>query len=223
MRIWTWAGAAHPVGNIANWCTTSVVIVATVTGVASATPRDGRPAVIAENALDTRTVRHVRPVDERGAWLLNAGCEYSPTIHAMLDEIDHSDVVAYVRTMPSLPHGLDGRLMFIVTVSGIRYVQMQLKDTNDVSKALMILGHELRHVIEVARDPAIVDSSSMASQYLTKGSVRIQGASLAADTWQAQAAADEVHRELRGRSWALETDFERERLGYQKPTRRASR
>ena len=151
---------------------------------------------------------HLRSEDPIVIWLIAAGRENSPTFRRLVDTIDASDVLVYVR-VDQLPPKLGGKIAFMAGAAGIRYVQIVLSARADVVQMLPIFGHELQHAVEVARDPAIVDRQSMAEEYLTHASVRIRGAALFADTAGAIGVGLQVARDLQSRHAEIRSAFER--------------
>jgi hypothetical protein len=84
-----------------------------------------------------------------------------------------------------------------------RYARVTLVARGDLLATFSILGHELQHVAEIARDPLIIDADSMATEYLSFGAIRIRSARLSAETGDAIGVAAQVMRELQPRRGEL--------------------
>jgi hypothetical protein len=125
------------------------------------------PAAAAESVIiDTLALQtQVRTTDQRLARLLNEGVRNSPTLRALVERLNDSDVVVYVRCDVMPPLGIAGRLSFVGTGGGYRYVLVRVSYLHSHAQQLAILGHELQHAVEVAETPAIVDPESLAREY----------------------------------------------------------
>jgi hypothetical protein len=143
----------------------------------------------------------VRTTDRRLRRLLDEGARASPTFRALIDRLNASDVVVYVECAGT--HGLprvEGRLLFVATAGGFRYVVLQVAWLAPRHRQLAILAHELQHAVEIAETPSIVDASSLAREYVRFGRVsrRPDSGSVAFDTLAAVQAGAQVLRELNG-------------------------
>jgi hypothetical protein len=162
---------------------------------APAAARDG-------GTLSDRQPR-IRTTDRRLASLLEEGARASTTFRALVDHLARSDVVVYLRCDRSPePQRLDGRLTFLSTAGGFRYVVIRLNWLTARRRQLAILAHELQHAVEVADRPAIVDGPSLAREYARIGYVNRGSATpgLSFDTHAAVATGERVLREIAGAS-----------------------
>jgi hypothetical protein len=139
----------------------------------------------------------VRPNDGRTAAILNDGLSRSETLRVLVDEIEQSDVIVYLEIQWNLRRGLAGSLTWITGTKSLRYVRISLSPdlTGDVMVAT--LGHELQHAVEIARQPSIISSATLASYYATNG-LRMAAHWNGWDTVAARQTGDEVRRELGG-------------------------
>ena len=153
---------------------------------------------------DTESDRplRVRTTDRRLQAILHDGVRESPTFRALVDRLARSDVVVYVQCdRASAAHRLDGRLTFVSSAGGFRYVVVRVAWLNPRARQLAILAHELQHAVEIADTPAIVDGASLAREYRRMGyETRRLAAPLgiAFDTHAAIAAGERVLRDLQG-------------------------
>ena len=60
---------------------------------------------------------------------------------------------------------LFGRLAFMSAAGGWRYVNIRLSCRLNAQEEIAALGHELRHAVEVADAPSIVDVESLGEHY----------------------------------------------------------
>jgi hypothetical protein len=109
--------------------------------------------------------RRVRTSDARLQSAIDHGMRFSPTFQDLVDRLERSDVVVYVEADPRSQDGLAGRLLFISAQGGTRYVLVRVAVFADRAQQIAILGHELRHAVEVADAPAIVDRRSLERAY----------------------------------------------------------
>jgi len=159
-----------------------------------ATPR----ALTAETPVDDAH-RHVRTTDRRLHRLLHEGLRTSDTFRGLVDRLHQSDVVVYLECGgPSTPGG--GRLTFVSAVGGYRYVHVRVSLLMSTDQQLAIIGHELRHAVEIADAPDVVDGPSMAVAYQRIGYAKPRTMGLAFDSDAAIEAGYRVLRDLSGAS-----------------------
>lgn len=169
-------------------------------------------ATIAATLLADRAVfasdefAQVRPVSKRVANLIQNGIRRSPTIARFMQVVAASDVVVYVRSSGKAPadlagatgfmgRGADGRRWLMVTLYGDAG-WTTLEDAED--RQLITLGHELRHVLEVAAADHVTSADEFASFYRDIGD---EWRPSHVDTDDARAAGDQVARELTMLRW----------------------
>ncbi len=114
--------------------------------------------VLAEDA-------HVRPLTPMARVALIRGLEQSPSFRALVERLNRSDIVVYVRDRRALPPALAAYLTFMTSAGGVRYVMVQLSRRLTPSQQVATLGHELQHAVEIAERPWIVDAPSLAGEY----------------------------------------------------------
>jgi hypothetical protein len=119
-------------------------------------------------AID-ETAPHVRTTDTRLRHIVEHGAAVSPTLRALIERLEHSDIVAYLVPDVGLQARSRGRLSFVATAGGVRYVRIELAHVGSVNHQTAFVGHELRHAVEVADTPAIVDTASFDRAYARIG------------------------------------------------------
>ena len=56
-------------------------------------------------------------------------------------------------------------MTFMSAVGGYRYVHVRVARLASADVQIALIGHELRHAVEIADAPGVVDASSMAREY----------------------------------------------------------
>lgn len=141
----------------------------------------------------------IRTTDSRLRTLLVDGARDSPTFRALVERRNASDVVAYLQCeRGDLRERVDGRLVFLSSAGGFRYVVIRLSWLAEREHQLAILAHELQPAVEIADTPAIVDGPSLAREYLRIGYVnrRARTIGVAFDTQAAVWTGEQVLREV---------------------------
>ena len=108
---------------------------------------------------------HVRPLDPRVRAAVADGIEGSPLFRDLVAQLDASDVIVYVESDPLMPERLQGRLTFVSSAGGRRYVMVRIACALRGLPQIAILGHELQHAVEIARAQSVVDEPSLAAEY----------------------------------------------------------
>jgi hypothetical protein len=108
---------------------------------------------------------HIRTNDQRLQRLLRDGVRSSDTFRRLVQRLRQSDVVVYLDCGGSRERTVDGRLTFISAVGGFRYVHVRVARLAAADVQIALIGHELRHAVEIADAPSVVDASSLAREY----------------------------------------------------------
>lgn len=144
---------------------------------------------------------HVRSAEPELVELLAEGVGRSPSLRALTAVLDESDVIVYLQceTDPRVVVlGMDARLMFLSRVAGRRYLVARIRCSLSQEAQLPLMAHELRHAVEIAAAPQVVDIASMTSHYERIG-IETTPAACRARTFEtraAQKAERSVRREL---------------------------
>ena len=96
---------------------------------------------------------------------LRLGLRDSPTFCALAEELARSNLIIHLETNAILPRGLDGMLRFVTTAGGFRYVRISIGPHLTSHVVVAMIGHELRHAVEIARASEVVDEASMVRLY----------------------------------------------------------
>jgi hypothetical protein len=156
------------------------------------------PALFAQT-VDDGPHNHIRTTDQRLLRLLHEGVRGSATFRRMVDRIRHSDVIVYLECGRGT-RSADGRLTFISAAGGRRYVHIRVARLASADVQIALIGHELRHAVEIADAPAVVDGESLAREYERIGFLNAnQLANTSYDSDAAVEAGYQVVRDLTGR------------------------
>ena len=141
--------------------------------------------------------------------LVAQAAQRSPSIRELIDRVEASDVVVYVRLRQFTRSDLDGRVALLSSMpAGQRYLVIELACGRTDVVTIATLGHELFHALEIAGQPSIVDGRSLAAFYTAAGErTGNREGELTFETRGAQAAGAQVRRELFGaparHTWTL--------------------
>jgi hypothetical protein len=140
---------------------------------------------------------HIRPESKELRALVEEAARRSPIVRDLIDQIDRSDLTVYIRTRKFEGSELDGRVGILATAGQSRYVVIELACGRMDLLQMATLGHELRHVVEIAAEPSIVDARSLATHYERIG-VRTSSmiGNKTFETAAAREAGAQVRREL---------------------------
>jgi len=139
----------------------------------------------------------IRTTDDRLRRLLERGTRSSQTFRALVHRLLASDVVVYLWCDNSDAARTDGRLTFVSSAGGLRYVVVRLSRLHSRERQIAIMAHELRHAVEIADAPEVVDGASMVREYQRIGFSRdTRSERLIFDSQAAIDAGVQVLREL---------------------------
>jgi len=107
---------------------------------------------------------HVRAESVEMRQLIADAAERSATVRALIDALDGSDVVVYVRPRLFRSVTLDARTGFLAGGSRrLLVIELPCPQTRDTQIAL--LAHELQHAVEIAQAAWVVDTATLARYY----------------------------------------------------------
>jgi hypothetical protein len=172
-----------------------LLVMSVVMDVAAPVGNTPRAIVTARvHHLLTAPDRHVRAFDRRVTSALSDGARRSETFRELLASLDGSDVIVYVEQSHDLPATLQGRLLLSSTSASFRYVRIQVRAMQPPDELIAIIGHELRHALEIAHAPQVRDEASMRTHYERIGAGRSH--TMGFETREAQDAGRRVRQEL---------------------------
>lgn len=150
----------------------------------------------------------LRPQDSRTAKFIDLGFKRSATMRALIDRIEASNVIVYVRINPMMRPQLSGALTFVTTSGGFRYVRAMINADQAPDLMIATLAHEFQHVVEVIDNPSVVDEQTLVSLYQRIGVANTQRAIPGWETAAAQAMGAQVRRELNSARTLAASDLE---------------
>ena len=140
---------------------------------------------------------HLRPLNPAGAALIADSHESSVTMRELVKELDSSDLIIYVRVVPTAAGGPESTISFMSMSKMARFVSIVVSADCDFNRQIELLGHELEHAREIAERPAItsdVQFQAMLSVLGWRDSSRGRGYETSAATQTER----KVRRDVRG-------------------------
>src|SRR5207245_7130997 len=98
---------------------------------------------------------HVRPFNADARALVTEAAARSQTIREMVDRLEQSDLIVYIRFSGFRNSQLAGRIGMLSTVAGRRYVLIELACPRIGLDQMVTLGHELHHALASASEPSV--------------------------------------------------------------------
>jgi hypothetical protein len=89
----------------------------------------------------------------------------SPLFRELVAQLEGSDLIVHVESDCTMRDRVQGKLLFVTAAGGVRYLRVRIGCAISGIRQVAILGHELRHAVEVADAPWVVDESTMAEEY----------------------------------------------------------
>jgi hypothetical protein len=126
--------------------------------------------------------------------MLRIGLQRSPTFASLMAQLNDTDVIVYLEPVQTLPTALSGRLLLLPHDTSQRYLRIQVLATLGRTELIALIGHELRHALEVANAPNVRDESALIQLYEHIGHRYTKGHQY--DTNAAQDAGRAVRKEL---------------------------
>jgi len=108
---------------------------------------------------------HIRSLEPGLLDALAGGARVSPTLERLVDRLEASDVVVYLRFDRSPAPNTAGHIAFLAAVPGRRYLQISVDRRNNTCQLIAILGHELQHAVEIAEAPSVTTEAALAALY----------------------------------------------------------
>jgi hypothetical protein len=118
---------------------------------------------------EPRDGSHVRTMDKRLRSVIDEGLARSGSFRGLIARLDGSDVIVYIEPECPMSSLLFGRLTLLGAGGDRRYVNVRISCMLTVNQQIAALGHELRHAVEIADAPSVVDNASLAAEYRRVG------------------------------------------------------
>ena len=140
--------------------------------------------------------RHVRAADSAMTKVLVQGMRRSGTFAHLVLALNKSDVIVYIESGKPLPTTIVGRLLLAAGPEGSRYLRIQVSGHPGTNDMIALVGHELRHALEVAESPEVRDEAGLIALYQRIGHPSTGQHQY--DTAAAQDTGRQVKAELKG-------------------------
>jgi hypothetical protein len=130
--------------------------------------------------------------------LIAAGLEKSTTFNAMVRQLERSDLIVEIQCGYFSRSSRLGRTALLTARPPVRYVLVEIACGLTPGAGIDILGHELRHALEIASAPWVVDEPSLGRLYTQIGFSTCGSAAAGHgefETEDAREAGDRVHHE----------------------------
>ena len=108
--------------------------------------------------------RRVRALTPRMADVLQAGARRSPTFLRLLRALQQKDVIVQILDEPTL-RSTPAQLLIVPVGSGTRFVRVQVGNRRGGDDLVALVGHELFHALEIAREPNVRDPATLQALY----------------------------------------------------------
>jgi hypothetical protein len=146
----------------ANWKSPVVLAVFVAAALVPAQIMAQPAAPGAAPASATFSPSHVRAGDATAAALLRGGLARSATFRAIVESIEHSDLIVYVETRAIR---LPGQLQLAAATPGCRHIRISVRVPGLDTEMVAWLGHELWHAVELAGAREVRDQASLLRFY----------------------------------------------------------
>jgi hypothetical protein len=111
----------------------------------------------------------IRPVGAFEAAVIREGVCVSPTLRALAERLDASDLTVHVSVKRLADRRLSGGLRFLAATPTDRVLLIDIAFGLDRYARIAMLGHELQHAVEVAETADIRDKESLRRFYESYG------------------------------------------------------
>src|SRR5262249_1397733 len=156
-------------------------------------------ASVAAVAEDQGTViSNVRGIDDASSTLIRDLVARSAIGRDLVDQIDRSDLVVYVRRRMFPTTTLNGRIGFVPSDCSRRLVAIEVAAPRTYVEERSSLGHELQHAVEIASDPTVCNAASLSTLFSRIGDLTNQSTP-SEESYETHAAAEmgtRIRREL---------------------------
>ena len=137
---------------------------------------------------------HLRPLDAPMRTAIDSGMKGSPLFRDLVTQLEASDLIIHIESDCTMLDRVQGKLLFVTAAGGVRYIRVRIACSLTGVRQVAILGHELRHAVEVASAPWVVDEASLAEEYRRIG---FPSRSATGEAYESRAAIKAGERVLR--------------------------
>jgi hypothetical protein len=140
------------------------------------------------------TVSRVRSNNGTLRDLITRAAEQSATFRRLVETINSSDGFVYIEP-GACRHGVRACLASVKSTSRQRFLFIKVDMGRAYPELIGVIGHELRHAVEVLSEPAVTDYSSM--YFFYKANADRIGTSTGFETKAAVKAGENIIEEIR--------------------------
>ena len=97
---------------------------------------------------------NVRAIDPIATEILERALDRSPSVQALVSQLEASDVIVHIVTSREMPSGVGGMTRFVTKGGGHRYLRVTVSPLQPWNSRIALLAHELKHACEVASSTA---------------------------------------------------------------------
>jgi hypothetical protein len=101
----------------------------------------------------------MRPLSNVARWIVDEAVRRSPTVEGLIEELSRYNVIVYVELRMGFM-AERGATSIISAPGEWRILRVVLSDRLDPAGRILTLGHELHHVLEIAREAQVRDEAS---------------------------------------------------------------
>jgi hypothetical protein len=108
---------------------------------------------------------NIRIVDRELNTLFEVGLELSPTLAALVTELNAASILVFADCSMQMPSRIGARLTLLTSVGDTRYVRVAVDCSLQSRRQIALLAHEIQHALEIAGRPDVLDEDDMESLY----------------------------------------------------------
>jgi hypothetical protein len=107
---------------------------------------------------------HVRFDNKRIAEVFRYAVNRSPSFEALIETLNLTDRVVYVEE-GRCPHPIEHSCLALMPTPNAKNILVRIDPRQPINVVVAQLAHELYHVAEVSKEPAVVDAASLRELY----------------------------------------------------------
>ena len=117
-------------------------------------------------------------------------------------------MLIFVECAVKLPSGVGGRMNFVTSVKGMRFVRVAIDCSLTERWQTTLMAHEIQHALEIGRRPEVDDVEAMEELYEEIGIPTVRDrAHRHFETVEAMAVQRAVEQDLEGRSTPMSSAY----------------
>jgi len=113
-------------------------------------------------------VSRVRPLSDGSRAVVKDAMRRSPTIKHLIDELQARDIIVYVDLSMDMLRDR-GATSVVTAQSTVRILRVLINGRLDPRQRIEVLGHELQHALEIAREEGVGSDDTMRDLFLRIG------------------------------------------------------